>query len=98
MRCQCVVARRPSSTPASASTKAPEQTLATRTPRFTMLRTSASVVSHFDAAPTPSPPATINVVIAPAGLMARASISTPDVLRTGPGFTARTLIDGVWPA
>ena len=37
-------------------------------------------------------------VIAPDGLKPRASISTPDELRTGPGVTASTLIDGGWPA
>ena len=47
---------------------------------------------------TPSPPATISVVIAPDGLRPRASISTPDELRTGPGVTANTLIDGALPA
>ena len=36
---------------------------------------------------TPSPPATISVVIAPRGLKPRASNSTPDELRTGPGFS-----------
>ena len=47
---------------------------------------------------TPSPPATIKVVIAPDGFKPRASISTPDELRTGPGVTASTLIAGAAPA
>ena len=46
------------------------------------------------AARTPSPPATIRVVIAPDGLKPRASNSTPEELRTGPGVAASTLIDG----
>jgi len=37
-------------------------------------------------------------VIAPHGFRPRATTSTPDELRTGPGVTARTLIDGDWPA
>ena len=78
--------------------KAPEQTLATRTPRLTIDRTKESVLSHFAASRTPSPPATIRVVIAPEGLMPRATISTPDEERTGPGVTAITLIDGYRPA
>ena len=57
-----------------------------------------SVFSHFAASRTPQPPATIKVVIAPAGLMPRAISSTPDELRTGPGVTAITRIDGVRPA
>ena len=69
-----------------------------RTPRFAMALANASVRSQRAAASTPSPPATIKVVMAPVGLMPRASISTPDELRTGPGFTARTLIDGAMPA
>ncbi len=84
--------------PASARIKAPEQTLATRTPRLTIDRTRESVLSHFAASRTPAPPATIKVVIAPAGLMPRATISAPDELRTGPGVTAITLIDGGRPA
>ena len=44
------------------------------------------------AASTPSPPEMISVVIAPAEPNLRASISTPDVLRTGPGFAAITRI------
>jgi hypothetical protein len=63
-----------------------------------MVRTKSSVFSHLAAASTPSPPATSKVVIAPYGVRARASISTQDELRTGPGVTARTLIDGDWPA
>ena len=47
---------------------------------------------------TPSPPATIKVVIAIDGLSPRASISTPDELRTGPAVTAKTLIDGALSA
>ena len=55
-------------------------------------------MSHVAAASTPSPPATIKVLIAPDGLKPRASISTPDELRTGPGVAASTLIDGGMPA
>src|SRR4051812_40254144 len=95
VRCQCVVARRPSSRPASARTKAPEQTLATRTPRLATARTKASVFGQLAAVRTPSPPATINVVIALEGVRPRASISTPEVLRTGPGVAANVLIAGV---
>ena len=43
---------------------------------------------------TPSPPATIRVVIAPDDFKPRATISTPDDERTGPGVTASTLIEG----
>ena len=43
---------------------------------------------------TPSPPATISVVIAANGIGLRASISTPEEQRTGPAFTAITLIAG----
>src|ERR1700738_4783607 len=63
-----------------------------------MVRTKPSVFSHVAAVRTPSPPATIKVVSAPEGLRPRASISTPDELRPGPGVTASTLIDGGWPA
>src|SRR6202048_292728 len=62
-------------------------------PRFTLRRTNESVLSHFAAARTPSPPATIRVEIAPEGRMPRASNSAPDELRTGPGVTAKTLIE-----
>jgi hypothetical protein len=72
--------------------EAPEQTLATRTPRLAIACTNASVLSQAAAARTPSPPATIRVLIAPEGLKPRASNSTPDVLRTGPGVAANTLI------
>ena len=63
-----------------------------------MVRTKLSVFSQLAATSTPSPPATSKVVIAPYGFKPRANISTPDELRTGPGVTARTLIDGDWPA
>jgi hypothetical protein len=56
-----------------------------------MARTKASVFSHVAAASTPSPPATIKVVIALEGFRSRASISTPDVLRTGPTDEAMTV-------
>src|SRR4051794_38473318 len=84
--------------PASARIYAPEQTLAIRTPRFSIARTKLRVFSHVAAVRTPQPPATIKVVIAPAGLMPRASISAPDELRTAPGVNAITLIDGGLPA
>src|SRR5260221_8917562 len=67
-------------------------------PRLTMDRTKPRVFSQVAAVRTPSPPATIKVVIAPDGLRPRATNSTPDELRTGPGVTASTLIDGGWPA
>jgi hypothetical protein len=66
-------------------------------PRFAITRTNASVFLQVAAASTPSPPATIRVEIAPDGLRPRASISTPDELRTGPGVAATTLIDGALP-
>ena len=47
---------------------------------------------------TPSPPATIRVVIAPADFNPRATISTPEDERTGPGVTASTLIEGAFSA
>ena len=66
-----------------------------RTPRLAIARTKASVFSQVAACRTPSPPATISVVIAPMPTsMPRASISTPDELRTGPGVTASTRIAG----
>ncbi len=37
-------------------------------------------------------------VIAPDGFSPRASISTPDELRTGPGVTAKTRMFAAWPA
>jgi hypothetical protein len=40
----------------------------------------------------------IKVVIAPDGLNPRASISTPDELRTGPGVAANTLMSGALSA
>ena len=46
----------------------------------------------------PQPPATIKVEIAPDGLMPRASISTPDELRTAPGVIAMVFIEGGLPA
>src|SRR3954471_22014474 len=58
--------------PASARIYAPEQTLAMRTPRFSMARTKPRVFWHLAAVRTPQPPATIKVVIAPAGLRPRA--------------------------
>ena len=57
-------------------------------------RTKPSVFSQVAACRTPSPPATIRVVIAPDGFSPRAIISTPEEERTGPGVTATTLIDG----
>jgi hypothetical protein len=53
---------------------------------------------HAAAGRTPAPPATIKVLIGPDGRRPRASNSTPDELRTGPGVAARTLIDGSAPA
>ena len=49
---------------------------------------------HVAGARTPWPPATIKVLIALEGLRPRASISTPDELRTGPGVAASTRIVG----
>ncbi len=63
-----------------------------------MARTKASVFGQSAGPRLPSPPATISVVIAPDGLKPRAIISTPDELRTGPGFTASTLIAGALSA
>src|ERR1700722_3021774 len=77
--------------------KAPEQTLARRTPRLAIPRTKVRVLSHLATASTPSPPATTRVLIAPERLKPRATISTPEVLRTGPGFAANTLIEGLAP-
>ena len=65
-----------------------------RTPRLAIARTKPSVFSQVAACRTPSPPATISVVIPPDGFNPRASISTPDDERTGPGVTARTRIAG----
>ena len=76
--------------------KAPEQTLAMRTPRLASPRTKASVLSHRAAASTPSPPAMIKVVIAPEGFRPRASISTPDRLQLygdGVGYAVASDID-----
>src|SRR6266478_374918 len=67
-------------------------------PRLTTVRTKPSVCSQVASVRTPSHPGTIKVVIAPDGLRPRATNSTPDELRTGPGVTASTLIDGGWPA
>jgi hypothetical protein len=78
--------------------KAPEHTLAMRAPRLAIARRKPSVLSHFDAALTPVPPATIRVPIAADGRKPRASNSTPAELRTGPGTAAIVLIDGAAPA
>ena len=69
-----------------------------RTPRLAIARTKPSVFSQVAACRTPSPPATIRVVIAPDGFSPRASISTPEDERTGPGVTATTLIAGAFSA
>src|ERR1700692_2660216 len=69
-----------------------------RTPPLGRPRTKASAFSDFAARSTPSPPATIRVEIAPAGLKPRATISMPEELRTGPGVAAITLIEGGWRA
>ena len=82
----------PSSKPASASTKVPEQTLARRVPRLATARMKLTVQLLRAAASTPSPPAMINVVIALAGPNFFASISTPELQRTGPGLAAMTRI------
>jgi hypothetical protein len=92
VRCQCVVARLPSSSPASASTKIPEQTLAMRVPRLATALTKLLTHVLRAAASTPSPPEMISVVIALGGPNLRASISAPDVLRTGPGLADMTRI------
>ena len=69
-----------------------------RTPRFAIARTKASVLSHVAAASDPlAARPRSGCVIAPDGLKPRASISTPDELRTGPGVAASTLIDGGMP-
>ncbi len=68
-----------------------------RTPRLAKARTKASVFGQIAAVRTPSPPATIKVVIALEGLKPRASISMPEVLRTGPGVAAKVLIAGAAP-
>ena len=47
---------------------------------------------------TPSPPATTNVESAPEDRKIRATISTLDEERTGPGVSASTLIDTGAPA
>src|SRR5689334_17739298 len=65
-----------------------------RTPRLSIARTKPSVFSQAAACRTPSPPATISVVIAAADFNPRATISTPDDERTGPGVTARARIAG----
>jgi hypothetical protein len=67
-------------------------------PRFTNARTNDRVFSQVAAASTPKPPATIKVLIAPTGRKPRASNSTPDELRSGPGVAAKTLIDEGNPA
>ena len=61
-------------------------------------RSNACVVLQVMASCTPSPPATIKVVNALADPARRASISTPEELRTGPGLTAMTLIEAALPA
>ena len=70
----------------------PEQTLATRVPRLATAFTKFAVQVLRAAASMPSPPTMIKVVIAPGGPNFRASISAPDVLRTGPGLAAITRI------
>ena len=70
----------------------PEQTLATRAPRLATACTNLIVHVFRAAASTPSPPATMSAVIALAGPNFRASISTPEELRTGPGVCASALI------
>src|SRR6185369_12596557 len=75
-----------------------EQTLAIRTPGLAIVRTKLSVFAQVAACRTPSPPAMIRVVIAPDDFNPRATISTPDDERTGPGVTASTLIEGALSA
>ena len=69
-----------------------------RTPRRAAARTNESIFVDCAASRTPQPPATIKVVIAPQDRKPRASISTPDELRTGPDVSASTLTDGAAPA
>src|SRR5581483_7096733 len=69
-----------------------------RTPRFSAARTKASTFCDFDAATTPSPPATIRVERLPGDRKPRAIISTPDDERTLPGASASTLIGVGLPA
>src|SRR6476469_3118699 len=59
-----------------------------------MARTKLSVFAQVAACRTPSPPAMIKVVIAPDDFRPRATISTPDDERTGPGVTASNLLEG----
>ncbi len=72
----------------------PEQTLATRTPRWATACTNLIVHVFRAAASTPSPPAMIRVVSALGEPNFRASISTPEDERTGPCVAATTLIEG----
>ena len=69
-----------------------------RTPRFAIARTNARIFGDLAARSTPWPPATISVLMAPAALSPRANISTPEELRTGPGVSANSLIEGRTPA
>src|SRR5690242_641799 len=66
----------------------PEQTLATRMPRLATAFTKFVVHVLRAAASMPSPPAMSKVVSAPGEPNLRASISAPEVLRTGPGSAA----------
>ncbi len=69
-----------------------------RLPRLAMARTKVSVLSQAAACSTPSPPATMSVVMAPDAFSPRASSSTPEEERTGPGTAAMTRIAGATSA
>ena len=90
MQLQCVVALRPSSSPAPASRNEPEHTLVTRRDCPLQASTKRRSRAEPSAARVPSPPATTRVSIA-AGLPRRAAASvTPELLATGPGRSAMT--------
>ncbi len=76
----------------------PADVLATRMPRSAMRRPDDQRRRTGRRRPRTLPPTMINVVIADDGFRPRASISTPDELRTGPAFTAIVLMSGALPA
>ncbi len=81
---QCVVARRPSSKPASASTKPPVQMPATRRARALARRRYASAASEAGMATGSITPATIHVSICRRGGAGSVRTLMPNDERTSP--------------
>ncbi|MNN55201.1 hypothetical protein D3C81_1700630 [compost metagenome] len=84
---QCVVARRPSSSPASASTKAPVHIDAARRARGAARRTKSRCAAGVGVATGSPTPTMIHVSTAVRGPAARVSTCMPSEEATGPPST-----------